>query len=164
MKIGRILVPLALVIGLMVGPWQAPAEAIMLGRVQQIKNLIYTAPNWYEVLPDGTHKLFTLAQGQYFIMTGVYVRFYAAAPNTGPYRFYLLGPGSSFMYVLNLSNVNAGTTVWGGAGSDTLDPGIAFSILPTLQVRQMPEPPQDPNSGYPVDGTYYLMVRGYVFP
>lgn len=36
MKTGRILVLLALVIGLMAGPWQAPAEAEMLGRVGQI--------------------------------------------------------------------------------------------------------------------------------
>ena len=34
MKTGRFLVLLALVIGLMAGPWQAPAEAEMLGTSQ----------------------------------------------------------------------------------------------------------------------------------
>ena len=47
MKTGRILVLLALVIGLLAGPWQAPAEAEMLGRVGQIKNLDYTGGSWY---------------------------------------------------------------------------------------------------------------------
>ena len=41
MKTGRFLVLLALVIGLLAGPWQAPADAEMLGRVGQMKSLGY---------------------------------------------------------------------------------------------------------------------------
>ena len=54
MKTGRILVLLALVMGLMAGPWQAPAEAEMLGRVGQIKSLYYSGGNWYQTKPDGS--------------------------------------------------------------------------------------------------------------
>ena len=63
MKIGRFLVLLALVSGLLAGPWQAPAEAEMLGRVGQIKTLYYSGGNWYQNKPDGTSSLFTLAAG-----------------------------------------------------------------------------------------------------
>ncbi|MBU4230892.1 MAG: hypothetical protein L6277_07285 [Desulfobacterales bacterium] len=164
MKTGRILVLLALVVGLTVGIWQAPAEAIMLGRVQQFKNIYYSSGNWYEVLPNGTNQLFNLPQGHFFIMTMSSVRFYANTPDTGPYRFYLLGPGNSFMYLLNLSNIYAGSALWGGAAGETLDPGIAFSIMPTPQVRQMPAPPANPNSGSPIEGTFYTFFRGYIFP
>jgi len=164
MKTCRILVLMALVVGLTVGTWQAPAEAILLGRVQQFKNLYYSSGSWYEVLPNGTNQLFSLPQGHFFIMTMSSVRFYANAANTGPYRFYLLGPGNSFMYLLNLTNVYVGSTLWGGAAGETLDPGIAFSIMPTLQVRQVPDPPANPNSGSVVEGTFYTMFRGYIVP
>jgi hypothetical protein len=137
----------------------------MLGRVQQFKNLYYNSGNWYEILPNGTNQLFTLPQGRVFIMTMTSVRFYAASStNPGPFRFYLLGPGDSFMYLINLSNVYAGSTLWGGAGGETLDPGIAFSVMPTPQVRQMPAPPANPNSGPVIEGSFYTMFRGYIYP
>ena len=98
MKTGRFLVLLALVIGLMAGPWQAPAEAEMLGRVGQIKSLCNsTNGNWYQTKPDGTSSPFTLAPGQSFVMTEIRARFYVTDPatDTGPYRFYLVGPSST---------------------------------------------------------------------
>jgi hypothetical protein len=88
MKTGRLLVLLALVIGLLACPWQTPAEPIMLGRVGQFKSLGYSSanPHWYETKPDGTTSLFTLAPGQLFVMTEFRGRFYAADPaiDTGP--------------------------------------------------------------------------------
>ncbi|MDO9531029.1 MAG: hypothetical protein Q7O12_02715 [Deltaproteobacteria bacterium] len=167
MKTGRFLVLLALVMGLLAGPWQAPAEAIMLGRVGQIINLSYDAPNWKQTKPDGTTSIFTLAPGQSFIMTEIRVRFYATIINSGPYRFYLLGPQSSRLYITNLNDVMyPGTqTVWGGASTDTnLVPGVVFTSPPTPEVRQMPSPPANPNSGDVRPGTFYLTVRGYVLP
>ena len=99
MKIGRLLVLLALVMGLLAGPWQAPAEAILLGRVGQIKSLSYNpaTQKWSELKPDGTSSLFTLGPGQSFIMTEIRARFYVTSPadDPGPYRLYLVGPNSS---------------------------------------------------------------------
>ena len=72
MKTGRFLVLLALVMGLLAGPWQAPAEAEMLGRPSQIINLSYSydpEPHWAQTKPDGSISVFTLAAGQSFIMT-----------------------------------------------------------------------------------------------
>lgn len=118
MKMGRFLVLLALVIGLLASLWQAPAEAEMLGRVGQIKGLYYSNGNWYQNNPDGTSSLFSLAPGQSFIMTEIRVRFQAADPgiDTGPYRFILLGPNSSNQYAANLPDFKypGSDTVWGG--------------------------------------------------
>ena len=173
MKTGRFLVLLALVMGLLAGPWQAPAEAEMLGRIGQIKYVYYTNGNWYQTKPDGTSSPFTLAPGQSFVMTEVRARFLlptaATTANPGPYRFYLVGPQPNYanMYIANLSNVisPADGTVWGGAVTETnLEPGIVFSVLPTPQVRQLPHPPASPNSGTIRSGTFYMTIRGYVYP
>lgn len=169
MKTGRFLVLLALAMGLMAGPWQAPAEAIMLGRVGQIKTLGYGAPNWYETKPDGTSSLFTLAPGQSFVMIEIRARFYVTntITETGPHRFYLLGPDSSRMYINNLNDAMypGSQTVWGGVVTETnLVPGVVFTAPPTPQVRQMPQPSENPNSGSVRTGTFYMTVRGYVVP
>lgn len=171
MKIGRFLVLLALVIGLLASSWQAPAQAVMLGRVGQMKSLGYASgnPNWYETKPDGTTSLFTLAPGQFFVMTEFRGRFYAADPatDTGPYRLYLLGPNSSAQYVANLPDFTypGSLTVSGGVLSElNLQPGYVFSAPPTPQVRQIPPPPANPNSGPVRNGTFFLMMRGYVVP
>ena len=173
MKMGRLLVLLALVMGLMAGPWQAPAEAEMLGRVGQIKSLYYSGGNWYQTNPDGTTSAFTLAAGQSFIMTDLRARFLlptaATTANPGPYRFYLVGPAPNLtnMYITNLSNVisPADEKVWGGSVTDAnLEPGAVFSVLPTPQVRQLPDPPASPNSGAIQSGAFYMTIRGYVYP
>jgi hypothetical protein len=173
MKTGRILVLLVLIIGFLAGPWQAPAQAEMLGRVSQFKNLYYHAGEgtWYETKPDGSSAVFTLATGQSLIMTSISLRFYVSDPSTqtGPYRFYLLGPNSSRMYINNLNDIKypGSDTVWGGGlhSSDSdLQPGVAFSVLPTPQVQQLPSPPANPNSGPIRTGTYYMQLRGYTIP
>jgi hypothetical protein len=171
MKTGRILVLLALVMGLLAGPWQAPAEAEMLGRVQQMRSLGYssTSPNWYETKPDGTVTLFTLAPGQSFVMTEFRGRFYAANPATepGPYRLFLLAPNSSGIYVANMTDFiyPGSATVSGGTLVElNLQPGYVFIAPPTPQVRQIPPPPTNPNSGPVYTGNFFLMMRGYVVP
>ena len=169
MKPGRLLVLLALVIGLLAGPWQAPAEAEMLGRIGQIKSLYYSGGNWYQTKPDGSTSAFALASGQAFVMTGIYLRFYVSdtTTQTGPYRFYLLGPNETPLYIMGLTNATypGSDTVWGGTLTDTsMGPGIVFTSLPTPQVRQMPQPPASPNSGTVYTGTFYMTVRGYVVP
>jgi hypothetical protein len=171
MKIGRFLVLLALVSGLLAGPWQAPAEAEMLGRVGQIKNLTYSDQNWYQINPDGSSSIFTLAPGQSFIMTSVSLRFYVTDPatQTGPYRFFLLGPNASRMYInmLNDAIYPGSETVWGGTlnvGDTNVQPGVAFSVLPTPQVKQLPPPPTNPNEGTVRTGTFYITLRGYTIP
>jgi hypothetical protein len=169
MKTGRILVLLVLVLGLLAGPWQAPAEAEMLGRVGQIKTLYYSGGNWYQNKPDGTSSLFTLAAGQSFVMTEIRARFYVTNPanDTGPYRFILLGPNSSNLYAANLIDFKypGSDTVWGGTLVElNLQPGYVFITPPTPQVRQLPPPPANPNSGDIRTGTFSLMMRGYVYP
>jgi hypothetical protein len=174
MKTGRILVLLVLVMGLLAGPWQAPAEAIMLGRPGQIINLYYSydpQPHWAQIKPDGSISDFTLATGQTFIMTSISLRFYVTDPatQTGPYRFFLLGPNSSRMYIsmLNDAKYPGSETIWGGAlnAADTdTQPGVAFSVLPTPQVKQLPQPPTSPNEGPVRSGTFYITIRGYVYP
>jgi hypothetical protein len=168
MKACRFLVFLALIIGLMAGPWQAPAEAAgMLGRVGQIQNLYYSSGNWYQTLPDGTTQAFILATGQTFIMTGAYVRFYATTTDTGPYRFLLKAPNGTQLWFENLNNITyptTGATVYGGAASEILEPGIPISVSPTVEVRQLPQPPANPNTGTVIDGTFYMRVTGYIVP
>jgi hypothetical protein len=174
MKTGRILVLLALVFGLLGGLWQGPAEAEMLGRVGQIKYVYFNNGNWYQTLPDGTiNQPFTLSKGQSFVLTEVRARFLlpaaAGTANPGPYRFYLMGPAPNYarMYIANLTNVINPTDgkVWGGAVSEfNLEPGIVFSVLPFPQVRQLPNPPADPNSGDIQTGSFYITIRGYVYP
>lgn len=167
MKSCRFLVFLALIIGLMAGPWQAPAEAAgLLGRVGQIKNLAYVSGTWYDLLPNGTYPIFSLASGQSFIMTQVSARFYATTADTGPYRFQLMA-NSARVYVANLTDVTyptTGATVYGGAVLETIDPGIVFSVLPSVVVRHLLQPPADPNSGDIVPGTFYMTIRGYIVP
>jgi hypothetical protein len=163
------LVLLALVIGLLAGPWQAPAEAEMLGRAAQFKNLTYAAPDWKQTNPDGSQSVFTLAPGQSFIMTEIRVRFYVSntGTETGPYRFFLLGPGESMMYLTGLNDIMypGSQTVWGGTMSETnLIPGVAFSVLPTPKVKQLPPPPTNPNEGTVRTGTFYITLRGYTIP
>jgi len=171
MKTGKILVVVALVMGLMTGFWQAPAAAEMLGRIGQIKSLGYSSANgkWYETKPDGTSALFTLAPGQSFIMTEFRGRFYAADPaiDTGPYRLYLLGPSSSPQYVANLPDFKypGSDIVSGGALVElNLQPGYVFIAPPTPQVRQIPPPLANPNSGPVRNGTFFLMMKGYIVP
>lgn len=171
MKTGRILLLLALAIGLLAGPWQVPADAEILGRVGQIKTLGYnsTNGNWYQTKPDGTSALFTLAPGQSFVMTEIRARFYVTTPatDTGPYRIYLVGPNSSNQYTANLTDFKypGSDTVSGGVITESnLNPGYVFSAPPTPQVRQMPPPPDSPNTGPIRSGTFFLTIRGYVVP
>jgi hypothetical protein len=174
MKTGRLLMLLVLVLGLLAGPWQAPAEAEMLGRPGQIINLYYSydpQPHWAQIKPDGSISNFTLAPGQSFIMTSIGVRFYVSdtGTQTGPYRFYLLGPNQSRMFIANLSDIKypGSDTVWGGglnAFDSNTQPGVAFSVIPTPQVQQIPQPPDSPNSGPVRTGTFYMTVRGYILP
>jgi hypothetical protein len=172
MKTRRILVLLGLVTGLLAGPWQTSAPAEMLGRPSQMINVGYaggTGQNWYQTKADGTTSLFTLAPGQSFIMTEFRGRFYAADPatDTGPYRLYLLGPNSSAQYVVNLPDFKYpdSDTVSGGVLVETnLQPGYVFIAPPTPQVRQIPPPTTNPNNGPVRNGTFFLMMRGYVVP
>ncbi|MBU4447944.1 MAG: hypothetical protein KKD99_05095, partial [Proteobacteria bacterium] len=146
-------------------------EAEMLGRVGQIKSLGYDSANknWFVIKPDGSTPTFTLRTGESFIMTEIRVRFYVTdtSTETGPYRFYLLGPQSSRLYVATLTDAMYpnSTTVYGGVISEVnLNPGYIFSILPTAKVQQLPPPPAPPNSGTERSGTFYLTIRGYVVP
>jgi|GEM_PF-2280433 len=171
MKTGRFLVLVVLVMGLLAGLWQAPAAAEMLGRVAQIKSLGYNVSNgnWYETKPDGTSALFTLAPGQSFIMNEIHARFYVTNPatDTGPYRIYLLAPNSSAIYIANMIDFKypGSDTVSGGViGETNLHPGYVFNTPPTPQVRQMPPPPANPNSGPVRTGTFFMTIRGFVYP
>jgi len=118
MKTGRILVLLALVVGLLTGPGQFAADATMLGRVGQIKQLHWTGSGWSQTLADGSSSAFILASGQYFVMTEVRVRFFVTNTTTdsGPYRFYLLGTNSTRIYIANATDLKypGSETVWGG--------------------------------------------------
>jgi hypothetical protein len=169
MKMSRFLVLLALAIGLLAGPWQAPAEAEMLGSVGQIKTMYYSEGNWYQKKPDGTSSLFTLAAGQSFVMTEIRARFYVSdtTTQTGPYRLNLVGPNSTKLYTANLTDFKypGSNTVSGGVVSEmNLNPGYVFIAPPTPEVRQMPPPPANPNSGDIRTGTFHMTVRGYVVP
>jgi hypothetical protein len=172
MKLGRLLVLLALVLGLLAAPWQFAADAAMLGRVNQMKQIHWTGSGWVQTLPDGSSSAFTLASGQYFVMTEVRVRFFVTDPlgvDYGPYRFFLLGPNSTRIYIANATDLKypGSDTVWGGTVSEVnLVPGYVFSVLPTPQVQQMPSP----GIGGPNDGpvrsvkAYYTTLAGYVYP
>jgi hypothetical protein len=169
MKTGRLLVLLALVMGLMAGPWQAPAEAIMLGRVGQIKYLEYTGGSWTQVLPDGSTSTFTLRPGQSFVMTDIRAQFYVIDPaiDTGPYRLFFVLPNSTIMYIANLTDFKypGFDTVWGGTISESnLEPGVVFGVLPDVIVKQVPKPVMNPNYGPVRNGTFYMTIRGYVYP
>jgi hypothetical protein len=167
MKICRRLIFLALITGLLLGSGQMAAKADMLKRVDQIVRLYHDNGNWTQVLPDGTTRAFSLSLGQVLILTGIYIRFYADTTNTGPYRLFLKAPNGTNLWIENLNNVTyptTGSTVWGGGILDTLDPGISVSAIPTVEVRLLPVPPNNPNSGSVVPGTFYGWLTGYVVP
>lgn len=102
-------------------------------------------------------------------MTEIRARFYVTNPatDTGPYRIYFVGLNSSTPYIANLTDyAYPGTvTVVGGVITElNLNPGYVFSVLPTAKVQQMPPPPASPNSGTVRNGTFYMTIRGYVYP
>jgi hypothetical protein len=45
-----------------------------------------------------------------------------------------------------------------------LQPGYVFTAPPTPQARQIPPPPDNPNSGLVRNGTFFLMMKGYIVP
>jgi len=169
MKTGKFLVLSALVLGLLAGPWRAPAEAEMLGRVGQIKTLGYNAGNWYQIKPDGTSSLFNMAPGQAFVMTEIRGRFYVTNPDPykGPFRFNLVGANSTNLYTANLTDFkypNSDTVSGGILTEMNLNPGYVFIGPPTPEVRQIPPPPNSPSSGDVLSGSLFLTIRGYVYP
>jgi hypothetical protein len=166
MRARRILLLLLLAMGLV--SVSTPAPAVLLGRVSQITQLYYDNGNWFRIMPDGSTQAFTLSQGQSFVATGLYVRFYATTPDTGPYRFFLKAPNGTSLWITSLNDLyypTTGATVWGGGFSETpFTPGIAISVPPTVEVRQLPQPPANPNNGAVVTGTTYMRVTGYILP
>lgn len=162
MKIIRSGLLILLALAWLAGTMQTPAGASPLKSVDQIVHVYYDT-SWHKILPDGTIQPFVLQPGQSFIMTGLYVRFYANSSNTGPYRLYFKN-GQSIIWIEPLQDIYNGSTMWGGGRVDTFDPGISMSVLPTLVVQQLPPPPTNPNSGSVVPGTFYAMFVGYVVP
>ena len=147
MKTGRILVLLALVMGLLAGPWQAPAEAVMLGRVGQIKYLDYTDGNWYQILPDGTTSTFTLAPGAIFCHDRYSGPVLCHRPRHRYRPLSLLPrgcPTQAIMYIANLTDFKypGSDTVWGGRFLNrTWNQASSSPFSPILKVRQLPQPP-----------------------
>jgi hypothetical protein len=167
MKICRCFMFLALTTGLIMGSGPASANTGMLKKVSQIVRIYHDNGTWSQVMPDGTAKDFSLGPGQALIITGIYIRFYASTVNTGPYRFYLKAPNGTSLWVDNLSNIlypTTGNTVWGGGVVSTFDPGISVLAIPAMEVRQLPVPPNNPNSGAVVPGTFYGWLTGYIVP
>lgn len=142
-------------------------DAQVLGSSRQVTELYLgdDGTTWYRILPDGTTQVVDVPQGSSFVMTRVFARFYATNPNTGPYRFYIK-VNSTRMYIANLDDITYPETddVYGGAINETITPGIVFSAQPTVEVKQLPVPPNDPNSGSVVPGTVYLHITGFFAP
>jgi hypothetical protein len=167
MKLYRFFLLLALITGLIAASGPIAAKADMLKSASQIVRLYHENGNWTQRMPDGTIQSFSLSPGQVLIITGIYIRFYADTVNTGPYRFFLKAPNSTSLWIDNLNNIlypTTGTTVWGGGVVNTFEPGISVSAIPTMQVRQLLVPPNDPNTGPVIPGTFYGWLTGYVVP
>lgn len=122
---------------------------------------------WFQILPDGSKQTFSWGNGKSFVMTYVTVRFYANTPDTYPYRVFYKAPNGTSLWITNLANYYhplAGSTVWGGTQTETLTPGIVMTVKPTMEVRQVLVPPNDPNIGPVIPGTLYMRIMGYVVP
>lgn len=123
--------------------------------------------DWIRKLPDGTNQTFEWSNGKAFVMTGVSCLFYAQnTSNTNPYRLLFKTPNDTTIYPINLTDVTYGSTVWGGASIvDSITPGIVISAKPSIEVRQLPQPPADPNSGSVITASLMKMnLFGYVVP
>ncbi len=144
-------------------------DAQLLGSSRQVTELYLEegGTNWYRILPDGTTQVVTWDSGKSFVMTHVAVRFYANSPNTHPYRLFFKAPNGTSLWIDNLDNITyptTGETVLGGSIIESLTPGIVFSVQPTIEVKQVPVPPNDPNSGSVVPGTVYMHITGFFVP
>lgn len=179
MKAGKIFWLIFLSIALLPGPAQlaygqnlllgGAGGSGLLGRPSQIceLNLDNATGNWVQVLPDGATQTFNWGNGKYFVMTGVCTRFYANTVNTHPYRLFFKAPNGTILWLDNLENLTyptTGSTVWGGGIIEALSPGIVMSVKPTIEVRQLPVPPNNPNTGPVIPGSVYLTITGYIVP
>lgn len=169
MKAIRSFILILLAMVLVTGATQRPAGAELVNRVSQIYQLFFdTDSSLKRIMPDGTIQPFTLSAGQTFVMTAIYLRFYASATNTGPYRFFLRAPdATNALWIENMDNIQyptGGATVYGGGTAKTLNPGVRMSVIPTYEVRQILVPPNDPNNGPIITGTLYGRITGYVIP
>jgi hypothetical protein len=128
-----------------------------------------TSGNWLQFMPGGGTQTFNWGNGSSFVMTYVTVRFYAdnaATAYTGPYRLYFKAPNGTKLWIENLSNITypGSSTVWGGGLKEDIATGVVMTVKPTIEVRQMPVPPTDPNTGPVISGTVYIRIGGYVVP
>ena len=156
---------------------ESPGGAALLNNVSQIFQINYNSSSntWLRTLPDGTTQPFALNPGQTLVITTFYVGFYTNVVNGvpytgGPWRVLIKTATGLFVWVVPVSDITyptTGSTVW-GCGTPTpvesIDPGIVLTALPTCEVRQLPVPPNDPNSGPVINGTKFLRITGYVTP
>jgi hypothetical protein len=179
MKISRLFILVFLVMALLPGYMQ-PVQGddfFMVGGGRpgllknsgQLTNLYLDAAtgNWIQILPNGTTQTFVWGNGKSFVMTIVSVRFYANTTNTNPYRLFFRAPNGNIIWMVNLPNLtypSTGSNVLGGALLESITPGIVMTVKPSAEVRQMPVPPNDPNSGPVIPGAMHLGVVGYVVP
>jgi hypothetical protein len=123
--------------------------------------------NWIQSMPDGTTKTYNWGGGKFFVMTGLFARFYADTTDTHPYRIYFKNPNGGNLWIDNLEALTyptTGGTVWGGSQTESFSPGIVMAVKPTIVVQHLPAPPANPNSGPVVTGTTYIRITGYTVP
>lgn len=123
---------------------------------------------WVQMMPDGSTQTFSWTNGKSFVLTYIYVRFYANSGYTdmNPYRLYLKASNGTRLWIEGLTDLTypGSSTVWGGGQIESISPGVVITVKPSLLVRQLPAPPNDPNSGPVIPGTYYIIIGGYVVP
>jgi hypothetical protein len=123
--------------------------------------------DWKYALPDGTTRTYSWGKGNSFVMTGLYVKFYANTTDTQPYRIYFKAPNGNNLWIDNLEALTyptTGGTVWGGTQSESFTPGIVMAVKPSIKVQHLPAPPASPNSGEVIAGAVYLCITGYTVP
>jgi len=140
----------------------------LLNRSSQICNLTYnnSTKDWDQILPDGNTQTFTWGNGKSFVMTEVAVSFYADTIGSFPYRLCLKAPNGGTLWISYLDNITypGSSTIWGGGHADTINPGVVISVKPSIEVRQVPVPPNDPSTGPVQTGTLYIRIIGYIVP
>ncbi len=153
MKVLRIAALVALVLGLMLSLSFPAAAAKLPVPVDLTGSGASVGANGYkQILPNGTVvNPYVLPANKTLIINSMYIH-YSPGSTPGPYYFSIVSGGASTFFKWGLVPAAIGSGV---SLSETVNPGIAFTVLPVMQV-------EDANGNPITDGDLKVRFFGIV--